>query len=136
MNNYRLKVEKRLKRKLKSLEIVHHEDGNNYNDKHKNLKICTSQSEHAKIKRIPKIIEPQTFENMINTLNASTVDDLKKSLHTIFTPYQITIIYRKLQKKYLSKTDREVFSRIIKKKLVALANNQLFDLAQKVIHGI
>jgi len=36
----------------------------------------------------------------------------------------------------LSKTDKEVFSRVIKKKLFALANTQLFELAQKVIYEL
>ena len=134
MINYRAKVEKRLKRKLKSTEIVHHADGDNYNDTHKNLKVISSQSEHVKIPKITRKIETRMYNDILSLLDRSISSDFKKALHTLFTPYQITIIYRRLQNKSLSKTDSEVFSRVIRKKLVALANNQLFEIAQKMLH--
>lgn len=132
--NYRKKIECKIKRNLLPSEIVHHKDGDNYNNKNSNFKILPSQKEHAKIPKIKKKINPKMYSKMIQLLHNTEESDFKKSLHTIFTKYQIIIIYRKLQKKHLSKTDREVFSRVIKKKLIALANNQLFKTAEFLLY--
>jgi hypothetical protein len=42
---------------------------------------------------------------------------------------------RKLNKLPLAKTDKEVFSRVIKKKLIAISNDMLFQAAKVVING-
>ena len=133
MINYRKKLEKKLKRKLKSTEIVHHKDGDNYNDKHSNFKIVT-QKEHAIIPKKKRIINDKDYLKMMKCLNYREIKDFRVSLETIFTPYQISIIFRKLQSKTLSKTDKEVYSRSIKKKLMALANGDLFKIAQTMVY--
>ncbi len=45
---HRVVIEKKIGRKLKSVEIVHHKDGNKHNNRLKNLEMMT-QSEHAKL---------------------------------------------------------------------------------------
>lgn len=56
-----------------------------------------------------------------------------KAVTRIFTPYQISIIIHKAKHLTLSKTDIEVYSRIVKKKLVALSDDNLFKIAKQVL---
>jgi hypothetical protein len=64
--NYRQKMEKHLKRKLKPSEIVHHKDGNDRNNKLANLQICT-QSEHVMFhKELRKKKKPTEWKQELN----------------------------------------------------------------------
>ena len=129
-------MEDKLGRKLKSTEIVHHKDGNNENNHPNNLQLINSIKNHNKIpKKIRKISKEQISQLMYQTKQLE-VNGFYNSLREIFTPYQIEIIIKKSKNQLSSKTDKEVFSRVIKKKLLALANNQLFELAQKVIYEL
>ena len=58
---------------------------------------------------------------------------LEYALSQIFTPKQKEIFLKRLQGKKLTKTEREYFYRIVKKKAMALANSDLQRLAQQVI---
>ena len=58
---------------------------------------------------------------------------LEYALSQIFTPKQKEIFLKRLQGKKLTKTEREYFYRIVKKKAMALANADLQRLAQQVI---
>jgi hypothetical protein len=74
------------------------------------------------------------FKNLLNLSQKLNIKSFKLALEQIFTPYQIQIIIKKINNIKLSKTDSEVFSRIIKKKLIAIANEQLYNLCQKIIY--
>jgi hypothetical protein len=129
-------MEQKIGRKLRPNEIVHHKDGDNENNSLSNLQLITSIKNHNKIpKKIRKISKEQISKLMSQTKQLE-LDSFHNSLKELFTPYQIELIIKKSGGKLLSKTDREVFSRIIKKKLFALANEQLFELAQGVIYGL
>lgn len=58
---------------------------------------------------------------------------LEYSLSQIFSPTQKDIILKKLRREKLSRTETEYFSRVIKKKLLALANPDLHRLARRLI---
>lgn len=58
---------------------------------------------------------------------------LEYAFSQIFTPKQKEIFLKRLQGKKLTKTEREYFYRIVKKKAMALANSDLQRLAQQVI---
>lgn len=58
---------------------------------------------------------------------------LEYALSQIFTPKQKEIFLKRLQGKKLTKTEREYFYRVVKKKALALANVDLQRLAQQVI---
>ena len=133
MSNYRELVEKKLKRKLTSEEIIHHKDANQHNNKNNNFQITTSKL-HPKLKKRNYKLKPQDYNTMLEKLEIGIVDSFKQSLHEIFTNRQIEIIYRKLNKLSLSKTEKEMFSRSIKKKLIALSNEELFKISQSIIY--
>lgn len=59
--------------------------------------------------------------------------NLEYSLSQLFSPKQKELFFKKLRKEKLSKTEREYFSRVVKKKLLALANSELHRLAQKLL---
>jgi len=70
---------------------------------------------------------------MENILAVREEFGLEYSLSQIFSPSQKDIILKKLRREKLTKTEAEYFSRIVKKKLLALANPELHRLARKLI---
>jgi len=60
---------------------------------------------------------------------------LEYSLSQVFSPKQKELFFKKLKREKLTKTDKEYFSRAVKKKVVALANPELHRLAQKLLEG-
>ena len=134
MNNYRKIIEEKIGRKLNSNEIVHHKDGNNENNCLNNLQLITSIKNHNKIPKKNRKISKEQILQLLEQTKTLEIDSFYNSLKELFTPYQIELIIKKSKGKLLSKTDREVFSRIIKKKLLALANDQLIKLAQTIIY--
>lgn len=59
--------------------------------------------------------------------------DLQYALSKIFPTGQKNLIMKKLRGEKLTKIEQEYFSRIVKKKIMALANPELFKLAQKLL---
>ncbi len=58
---------------------------------------------------------------------------LEYALSQLFSPKQKELFRKKLEGELLSKTEREYFSRTVKKKVAALANPELHRLAQKLM---
>jgi hypothetical protein len=59
--------------------------------------------------------------------------DLELAVSRLFTAKQKDLFLKKLRRKQMTKTEREYFSRVIKKKLQALANEDLHQLARKIL---
>ncbi len=57
---------------------------------------------------------------------------LEYALSQVFSPKQKELFFKKLKREKLSKTEREYFSRVVKKKALALANAELHRLAGMV----
>ena len=55
------------------------------------------------------------------------------ALSQIFSPKQKELFQKKLDGKPLTKTEREYFSRTVKKKVIALANSELHSLAKRLL---
>src|ERR1039457_5959798 len=60
---------------------------------------------------------------------------LEYALSQFFSPKQKELFKKKLEGQPLTKTEKEYFSRSVKKKVVALANSDLHRLAQKLLEG-
>jgi hypothetical protein len=59
--------------------------------------------------------------------------DLEYALSQIFSTRQKDILKKRLMGDKLTKTEREYYSRVVKKKLMALANTSLHQIANKLI---
>ena len=59
--------------------------------------------------------------------------NLEYSLSQVFSPKQKELFLKKLKREKLTKTEKEYFSRVVKKKVSALANPELHRLAQKLL---
>lgn len=91
-----------------------------------------------------KRLDPKRIKDIFNnyfvmdteTKKMDSVHDefsLEYALSQIFTAKQKEIFLKRLQGKRLTKTEREYFYRIVKKKAMALANSDLQRLSQQVI---
>ena len=60
---------------------------------------------------------------------------LEFALSQMFSPKQKDLFLKRLKGELLTKTEREYFSRTVKKKATALANTELHQLAQKVLQN-
>ena len=58
---------------------------------------------------------------------------LEYALSQVFSPKQKELFFKKVKGDNLTKTEREYFSRTVKKKLLALANPELNRMAQRVL---
>ena len=58
---------------------------------------------------------------------------LEYSLSQVFSPKQKELFLKKLKREKLTKTEKEYFSRVVKKKVLALANPELHRLAQRLL---
>lgn len=130
--NYRAKMEKHLGRKLKRSEEVHHKDGNQHNNRLSNLQIVEAGKEHRILDSKVKV----NWKKKLNQLPKSKkfkVIELTELLSVFFTERQQYIIYRRLNKLPLSKTEKEYYSRTIKPKLKAIANPQLHRISENLV---
>jgi hypothetical protein len=70
---------------------------------------------------------------MGNILSVREEFGLEYSLSQIFSPGQKDLVLKKLRREKFSKTENEYFSRVVKKKLLALADPELHRLARRLI---
>jgi len=66
-------------------------------------------------------------------LSAKDELSLEYSLSQVFSPKQKELFLKKLKREKLTKTEKEYFSRVVKKKVLALANPELHRLSQKLL---
>lgn len=82
-----------------------------------------------------------TFNNYFNQRKVSLNEllvvkeelGLEYALSQVFSPKQKELFLKKLRREKLTKTEREYFSRVVKKKVLALANPELHRLSQRLL---
>ncbi len=87
-------------------------------------------------KRVKTVFE-NYFSQKRNTLNELFLVKnelrLEYSLSQIFSARQKELLFKKLKREKFSKTEKEYYSRVIKKKVLALADPELHNLAQRLL---
>jgi len=90
-------------------------------------------------------LEPERFKNVFKnyfTMEAAETLELghrheelslEFAFSQLFSPKQKELFQKKLKGEPLGKTEREYFSRVVRKKVSALANSELHQLAQRVL---
>ncbi len=84
-----------------------------------------------------------TFDNYFRQAQASLNDFLsvkeefvlEYALSQVFSPKQKELFFKKLRNEKLTKTEKEYFSRVVKKRVLALANPELHRLSQKLLQN-
>ena len=93
-----------------------------------------------------------TLQDLQHSLKTYTTDRLKSQTHQdktplsppnaldvyldrLFSAKQKELVFKKREGRGLTKTEREYFSRIIRKKLEAIANEEVVGLARDLIHN-
>lgn len=75
----------------------------------------------------------QSQERLNELLAIKDELSMEYSLSQVFSPKQKELFLKKLKREKLTKTEKEYFSRVVKKKVLALANPELHRLAQKLL---
>ncbi len=78
----------------------------------------------------------QTQAHLDDLLSVKEVMGVEYSLSQVFSPKQKELFLKKLRNEKLTKTEKEYFSRVVKKRVLALANPELHRLAQKLLQSL
>jgi hypothetical protein len=136
--SYRKITEKKIGRRLKPGEIVHHIDGDSTNDDPENLCVCKNQTEHLLLQRRVEtswdIKAQELMDEAMGGISFKASQQFSEALSSFFTKRQLELIFRKALHTNggFSKTEGEYYSRTIKKKLIAIQRlnrfKQLLDV--------
>lgn len=97
------------------------------------FKVANYQMDSRRLKATFNNYYSEKFQKSVGDLLAQREEfDLEYSLSQLFSPKQKELFLKKLKGQKLSKTEKEYFSRVVRKKVKALANSQLHRLAQKL----
>ena len=133
---------KHLKLKLPSAEMLYN---SNYFDKKIFDKFLNQFKEKKDltviVKKLSSLRVVNTFKNYFKHAELNIRDyvkmrdefDLEYALSQVFSKKQKELFMKKLKGEKLTKTEREYFSRSVKKKVLALANSDLHRLATRLI---
>lgn len=72
-------------------------------------------------------------EKLNELLSVKDELSLEYSLSQVFSPKQKELFLKRLKREKLTKTENEYFSRVVKKKVLALANPELHRLSQRLL---
>lgn len=76
----------------------------------------------------------QTRNKLNELLSVKNELRLEYSLSQVFSIKQKELFLKKLKREKLTKTEKEYYSRVVKKKVLALANPELHNLAQRLLN--
>ncbi len=78
----------------------------------------------------------QAQAHLDDLLSAKEALGVEYSLSQVFSPKQKELFLKKLRSEKLTKTEKEYFSRAVKKRVLALANPELHRLSQKLLQNL
>ena len=86
----------------------------------------------AKIKNAMPAQKPETTDYEPKTIKPQRSADLDTSLDRLFSPKQKDLVFKKLNSEAFTKTEREYYSRVVRKKLLSIAGVQVNRIAVKL----
>jgi hypothetical protein len=97
-----------------------------------------SDSEQLMFYIAEKLLDNKGNGNIFEDLEEKPEEkpNLSSHLSQLFTKRQIEIIFKKYNEEPLTKTEAEYYSRSIKKKLVAISNEKLFEIGGQILKEI
>lgn len=75
----------------------------------------------------------QGQSNLRDFLSTKEELSLEQALSRVFSSKQKELFLKRLKNEKMTKTEKEYFSRVVKKKVFALANTQMHQLAQQLL---
>ncbi len=75
----------------------------------------------------------RTEEELSDLISVKDEFSFERALSCLFSSKQKELFLKKIKREKLTKTEREYYSRVVKKKVMALANERLHRLAQKLL---
>mgnify|MGYP001575153543 CR=1 FL=1 len=78
----------------------------------------------------------QAQAHLNDLLSVKEAMGVEYSLSQVFSPKQKELFLKKLRNEKLTKTEKEYFSRVVKKRVLALANPELHRLSQKLLQSL
>ncbi len=97
------------------------------------LNVAGSELSAQRLKTVFNNYFNQAQNKLNELLSVKDELNLEYSLSQVFSPKQKELFLKKLKREKLTKTDKEYFSRAVKKKVLALANPELHRLSQKLL---
>lgn len=100
----------------------------------KNLNVAEREVSPQRLKTVfSSYFLSQTQAKLNELLSVKDELSLEYSLSQVFSAKQKELFLKKLRREKMTKTEKEYFSRAVKKKVLALANPELHRLAQKLL---
>ncbi|MBU0709993.1 MAG: hypothetical protein KJ793_04695 [Candidatus Omnitrophica bacterium] len=97
------------------------------------LNVAGSEMSAQRLKTVFNNYFNQAQKKLNDLLSVKDELSLEYSLSQVFSPKQKELFLKKLKRDKLTKTEKEYFSRVVKKKVLALANPELHRLSQKLL---
>lgn len=98
-----------------------------------NFSVAGQKMSAQKLKSVFNNYFNQAQPGLNDLLSLKDELSLEYSLSQVFSPKQKELFLKKLKREKLTKTEREYFSRTVKKKALALANPELHHLSQRLL---
>ncbi len=99
----------------------------------KDLNVAGRKMSAQRLKTVFKNYFNKPPEKLNEMLAVRDEMSLGYSLSQVFSPKQKELFLKKLKREKMTKTEREYFSRVVKKKVLALANLELNSLARRLL---
>lgn len=99
----------------------------------KDFKLANRQMSSQRLKSIFQNYFKETQSRLSDLLSRKEDASLEYALSQVFSPKQRELFLKKLKSEKLTKTESEYFSRVVKKKVLALANTELHQLAKRLL---
>lgn len=101
--------------------------------KNVDVMLCGRALSAQRLKMVFRNYHAQAARGLGDLLQAKEELGLEYSLSQVFSPKQKDLFLKKLRGEKLTKTEKEYYSRVVKKKVLALANLELHRLARTLL---